>query len=94
MPCPTHHVERFRPSRHQRGYDSEHSRRSDHLRQEAKDKGWPCVLCDRPIDFALRAPHPFSFAAHHTTRDKRGPLAPSHKRCNERAGQPTASAQG
>lgn len=68
----------------QRGYDAEHRRRAAALRRE----GRRCCLCGTPIDYALRAPDPRSFTAHHLTRDKRGPLDAAHRDCNERAGAP------
>jgi hypothetical protein len=89
MPCPDHTDRgRTRSSRHSRGYDSEHERRAYVLRRESWLDDAPCSLCGDPIDYALRSPHPRSFAAHHTTDDKRGPLAPAHRGCNGIAGAP------
>lgn len=87
-PCPTH-VNTRRPPRQARGYDAHHEKRAAKLRETAERLELPCHLCDGTIDYRLRAPHPRSFAAHHLTRDKRnGPLAPTHKRCNEIANEP------
>lgn len=89
--CPTHQAqadtqrEAVRPRRQSRGYNAEHERRAAALRA----KGLPCSLCGAPIMYNLRSPHPASFAAHHLTKDKRGPLAPAHRLCNELAGAPT-----
>jgi hypothetical protein len=80
--------ERYRPSAAARGYGGEHRRRALALRTRSQLDHAPCMLCDQPIDYALRAPHPLSFAAHHTTPDKLGPMVPSHRVCNERAGRP------
>ncbi len=96
QPCTSHPPRDYRTersrygSRHERHYDAGHVKRAASLRQTAKVKRSPCELCGQPIDFALRAPHPKSFAAHHRTRDRNGPLGPAHKRCNEQAGQPLA----
>jgi hypothetical protein len=91
MPCRIHPPDkgRTRRSRHERDYDSEHVRRAAALRQAAEAVRAVCVLCRKPIDYRLRSPHPRSFVAHHTTSDKRGPLAPAHRDCNEAEGQPT-----
>lgn len=89
--CPTHERaakarrEAQRPSRQDRGYDTEHEHRAAELRA----MHLPCALCLEPINYQLRSPHPRSFVAHHVTNDKRGPLAPAHRDCNERAGSPT-----
>ena len=91
MPCPTHSRVERRPSRQSRGYDAVHEARAAELRRDAERDGKPCSLCLEKIDFSLRSPHPRSFVAHHLTRDKRGPLAPAHRRCNEHAGQPSAA---
>lgn len=88
MPCPVHSRKTPRPSRQSRGYDAEHEARAAALRADAERRGLPCGLCFEKIDFSLRSPHPRSFVAHHLTRDKRGPIGPAHRRCNERAGQP------
>ncbi|MGH1563046.1 hypothetical protein [Mumia sp. DW29H23] len=90
MPCPAHKPPDRRPSRHHRGYGNDHDDRAAALRRQAASKQLPCALCNKPIDYTLRAPHPHSFAAHHTTRDKAGPIVQAHKRCNEIAGQPDA----
>jgi hypothetical protein len=87
MPCEVH-APPPRPSRQSRLYDAEHDRRAASLRAASDEHSAPCSLCAKPIDYSLRSPHPRSFVAHHTTRDKRGPLAPAHRRCNERAGEP------
>jgi hypothetical protein len=81
--------EAARPTRAQRGYDSEHDRRAAQLRKTADEDDAACALCGGSIDYHRRSPDPMSFVAHHTTRDKRGPIEPAHRLCNERAGQPT-----
>jgi hypothetical protein len=89
MPCPDHTDRgRTRSSRHSRGYDHVHDARAADLRRQSRLDDAPCCLCGEPIDYALRSPHPRSFVAHHTTGDKRGPLAPAHRRCNEIEGEP------
>jgi hypothetical protein len=87
MPCLVHPHDkgRTRSSRQSRDYDAEHDRRAAELRQTAEERRWPCSLCHLPIDYRLRSPHPRSFTAHHV-KDKRGPLAPAHRDCNERQG--------
>lgn len=70
----------------QRGYGSNHQGRAAHLRAQCL----PCALCGHSIDYTLHAPHPLSYTAHHTTPHKDGPLVPSHRVCNERAGQPSS----
>lgn len=67
-----------------RGYGTDHQRRSAALRELQR----ACCLCGQAIDYTLRGPHPRSFTAHHLTRDKRGPMDAAHRVCNERAGQP------
>lgn len=91
VPCSTH-LPPPRPSPASRGYDDEHEKRAADLRAEGERRSLPCSLCGCAIDYSLRSPHPCSFVAHHLTRDKRGPLAPAHRRCNERAGQPAPPA--
>ena len=85
--CPTCQVftSRGPGSTTKRGYGSTHQRRAAALR----GRGLPCSLCGQEIDYQLTAPHPHSFTAHHTTRDKSGPIAPAHRFCNEREGKPT-----
>jgi hypothetical protein len=84
--CPVHtQTHRMqRASTTQRGYGSQHQARAALLRAQQL----PCTLCGRDIDYALHAPHPMSYTAHHPTRDKAGPLLPAHRVCNEQAGQP------
>ena len=79
------HRDASRPSPAARGYDTRHKRRALMLRNQRR----PCCLCGRDIDYALHAPDPWSFTAHHLTGDKAGPLDAAHRRCNERAGKPT-----
>jgi hypothetical protein len=74
-----------RGSTAERGYGTEHQRRSADLRALRR----ACCLCGRGIDYTLRSPHPWSFTAHHLTRDKSGPMDAAHRVCNERAGKPT-----
>ncbi len=68
----------------QRGYGRSHQVAAARLRQQRR----PCCLCGQDIDYALKAPHPASFSAHHLTADKAGPIDASHRVCNERAGRP------
>ena len=74
----------------ERGYGIVHQRRAARLRAESEQTDAPCCLCGEPIDYMLHRPHPMAFAAHHLTRDKLGPMGPTHAVCNDRAGQPDA----
>jgi hypothetical protein len=86
-PCPDHTPTREAPA--QRGYGHAHDKRAAALRQTSAKHRAPCSLCGQAIDYQLRRPHPWSFVAHHLTRDKGGPIAPAHRRCNERHGKPS-----
>ena len=88
--CPAHALTDRRPTRHQRGYGTKHDARAHRLRAlcEANPSRAICALCGQPIDMRLRTPDPASFAAHHETRDRTGPLHPSHRICNIAAGRP------
>lgn len=81
--------DRERPSTTARGYGSEHRKRAALLRAISSVQHAECLLCAGPIDYRLRSPHPLSFAAHHVTQDKHGPMVPAHRVCNEREGQPS-----
>jgi len=88
--CPAHTPAPRRPARPrgsttQRGYGwKDHVVRARALRAERRD----CCLCGEPIDYDAPKTSPRSFAAHHLTPDKAGPLDASHRVCNERAGPP------
>jgi hypothetical protein len=77
-----------RPTRQARGYGTHYEHRRARLRATARAQRLPCALCDQAIRWDEAPPHPESFSAHHTTRDKRGPLVQTHLVCNIRAGQP------
>lgn len=55
--------------------------------------GWVCQLCRRPIDPALKTPHPMSAEVHHTlgkdaTGDSMRYLVAAHRDCNLKARTP------
>lgn len=64
----------------------------------------PCCLCDQPIDYTLRYPHPMSCTVQHVKARSLHPeltwdptnWSPCHARCNSAAGngQPKRAAAG
>ncbi|QRP47994.1 HNH endonuclease [Amycolatopsis sp. FDAARGOS 1241] len=57
---------------------------------------WTCQLCHKPIDPAIRHPHPMSAHVHHLDGKAYGDdpdrCVASHRQCNLDAGDPTAAA--
>jgi 5-methylcytosine-specific restriction endonuclease McrA len=51
-----------------------------------------CAICGKPIDPALKSPHPGSFEVHHTRGRATGTdprfLVASHRVCNGKVGNP------
>lgn len=72
--------------------------RSNHWRRVVRPAvvrlyGYTCHLCGKPIDPAIKHPHPMSFEADHilgahTGNDLRY-LRPAHRGCNLKQGDPT-----
>ena len=63
--------------------------------------GEPCCLCGRPIDLALKFPHPRSFTVEHRIPTSHGgadhgedQLAPACLECNQRRGNGPAGTVG
>ena len=66
----------------------------ERVRAEGARTGAACVLCDLPIDYSLRYPHPQSCSVQHVKSRKFFPeltwvpsnWAPAHLDCNKAAG--------
>lgn len=64
------------------------------VRRRGEHLGLPCCICDQPINYQLRYPHPYSCSVQHVKSQRDFPhlrwepsnWAPSHLDCNQRLG--------
>ena len=70
----------------------------DRVRHDGQAAATPCAICDQPIDYRLRYPHPQSCSVQHlVARSVRPDLTwdptnwgPAHLDCNKAAGDGTS----
>lgn len=77
------------------------STRRNRLRRQVAERGAPCALCGKPIDYALPAGHPMSYELDEIVPVSKGGdpydpanVQPAHRICNQRKGNGTSRAGG